>query len=149
MRLRQRENQSDRVLVGLKIGTFLAVAVLIGVIVLLVTANVDSQPVSRRSPAVPKITPSGSVAPTTTTTTTTTVDPPAVLTETTEVGAEPATPSDPPKPVPRQRQRPGFQFAVIGERCPQPGAFSFTRDHRPVTCARRTPAEQPRWQPVF
>jgi hypothetical protein len=144
MRRQERDEQSKRGLLGLKIATVLAGAGLIGVIVLLVMAAASTdQPVSNGSPAVPKITASGSVAPTTTPT----VDPPAVLTETTEADAEPATPSEPPKPAPKTK-RPRFEFAVIGERCSQLGAFSFTRERRPVVCTRRSPSEQPRWQPV-
>jgi hypothetical protein len=79
------------------------------------------------------------------------MDPPALNTETAEIAGLPSsvTTTHAPRPSSKPPRRPGFEFAVIGQKCQNPGAFSFTKDSQPVVCFRRSPSDDPRWFPIF
>jgi hypothetical protein len=147
-------NRSDRILIGLKVATFVAAAGLLGVIILLFTAGTND-PVATQAPAIPKIVPSpGDDAPGTgPTTTPTQIAPPDLQNETAEIAGRPAITSTNRPPKPSRTTNPprstGFNFAVIGGHCSNPGSFSVTREHQPVLCMRRSPVDEPRWVPVF
>jgi hypothetical protein len=148
----RRPERPDRVLIGLKVATCVAAAGLLTVIVLLATAG-GNTPAARNSPAVPKIVPSpGDDAPgSTTTTVPAQIDPPELQNDTAEIAGQPTTTNRPPKTSKTQRppRQPGFDFAVIGERCSNPGSFSVTREFQAVMCVRRSPTDEPRWTPMF
>ena len=154
-RHRRRPGKTDRVLLWLKAATILAATGLLGVVVLLAMSGEDPN-TARRSPTVPTIVPGGSgddrgrPAPTSATPT---MDPPALLTETAEIAVSPPPPPPPttisqPRPTSPPPRPPEFPFAVIGERCSPPGAFSITREHDPVVCMRRR-GDGTRWAPAF
>jgi hypothetical protein len=149
----RKPERPDRILIGLKVATGIAAAGLLTVVVLLISAGVEA-PAANRSPAVPKIVPSpGDDAPAATTTSTQ-LQPPDLQSDTQEIAGQPAptTTSRSPRPTRTQKpppRQPGFEFAVIGERCPKPGAFSITKESEPVMCFRRSPTDEPRWLPVF
>jgi hypothetical protein len=92
----------------------------------------------------------------TTTTPSPAVVPPVTSTATSEVAPPPATP-EPPAPEPRvvtttkptprpttppPESRRDRRFAVVGQSCSRPGAYSFTSRYQPVVC------EGGRWQLV-
>jgi hypothetical protein len=145
----RRPERADRVLIGLKVATCVAAAGLLAVVVLLITAGTGA-PAAKRSPSVPRI-PSGDDA--SATTTTTAIAPPELRSDTAEIaGAAPTTTTSQPRRstrTPKPPRQPNIDFAVVGERCSSPGAFSVTREYEPVMCLRRSPTAEPRWAPVF
>jgi hypothetical protein len=151
-RRHRRKDKRDRVLTGLKLATFVAAAGLLGVLVLLATTGLQSQSADR-SPSVPKFTPGDDGPNYQPVPTTTTIDPPALNTDSAAIVGQPTTTTTPRPPrtssKPPQHQPPPIQFAVIGQRCNSPGAFSVTKDYQPVVCYRRFPGDDPRWFPFF
>jgi hypothetical protein len=147
----RRPKRSDRVVLGLKISTFLVAAGLIGMVVLLVTDGADNHSAAGRSPAIPKITSSQSAgAPAAPTETSSPViEAPEQQTLTEEIVATPPpTTTTPTSAPPSQPSPPPVQFAVIGERCDNPGTFSVTREQEPVMCYRSSRGPS-RWRRVF
>lgn len=148
----RKADRPDRVLLTLKIATFLAATVLVSSVVLLVTFGDNTQPAAgRQSPAIPTITNSqpaddASAAPSTEPTT---IVAPTMNTETANIVASPTPPPvpSPSTPPPASSRPPQIRFAVIGDRCDNPGAFSVTRDFQAVVCARQQHGS-PRWRPV-
>lgn len=150
-RRHRRSDRRDRVLTGLKIATFVAAAGLLGVIILLATTGIQDN-TADRSPSVPKFTPGDDGPKYQPVPTTTTIDPPALNTDTAEIAGHPpvTTTTHPPKTTSKPPRRPPtFDFAVIGAKCSNPGAFSVTKDYQPVVCFRRFPSDDPRWYPFF
>lgn len=149
-RRHRRQAEPDRVLIGLKIATFLAAAGLIGVIILLASAGGNGA--AGRVPAQQRIGSGDDARPNEPAPTTppTVIEPPAMRTETSYIAGTPPPPPPPPPKRPRPpTTSPDPQFAVIGERCPQRGMFYFTKDRQPVMCYSPTPNEPPTWRPVF
>jgi hypothetical protein len=145
----RRQDRPDRVLIGLKIATFLAACGVLGVIVLLAGGGSDSaSPVG----APPKIIKGqlGDDAPQTIPTPVTpkaVVAPPALRTETAEITRTPSA-SKTPKP-PRTAPpttAPAPSLPSVGDPCPEPGMWSVTANYEPVFCYGNAP---PRWRRVF
>jgi hypothetical protein len=156
-RRHRRQAHRDRVLIGLKIATFLAAGGLIGVVILW-AGNGDggNDLAKQQTPAVPKIVPSHpSDASPTTTPPPTMINLPALRTGTSQIVAQPPPPPPPPPtsaPTPPTQPPPPAPdppFAVIGQPCPEPGMFYFTRDYQPAVCFSDPPDAPPRWHPVF
>jgi hypothetical protein len=151
----RRPQKPDRVLLGLKIATFLAAGGLIGIIVLLASSTLPNQV------AVPAENPptqgqSGDDAPRPVPTTSTeplAIAPPALRTETARIDGRPAAPPTSrkaaPPPIEQPARPPARTFPVIGEPCSPPGTWSVTREYQPVVCASTRPGEKPRWYRVF
>jgi len=151
----RRPKRSDRVVLGLKIATFLVVAGLVGVVLLVVTGGADNHPAADRSPAIPKITPSrvpSSPAAPDETSASPVIEAPELQTQTEVIVAAPPPPTvappspPPPAPPPPPQQR--LDFAVIGERCDDPGSFSITREQEPVMCVPSSRGSA-RWREMF
>jgi hypothetical protein len=145
----RRQDKPDRVLIGLKIATFLAACGVIGVIVLLAVGG-PGRPTPAAAP--PKIVTGqlGDDAPQTIPTPTTpkvAIAPPALRTETTEFTQAPTTSRSPrPAPPASPVTPPAQGLPVVGEPCPAPGMWSMTANYEPVYCYGGTP---PRWRRVF
>lgn len=152
-RRHRRPTKPDRVVVALKIATFLVGAAVIGLIILMATgwpnevagrvpvptehatdpSDDDAEPYEPAEPSP------------------TMIAPPAHA-ETSLVAPQPAPPSTPkptPTTPPARPQQPGFTFAAIGQPCQEPGSFSVTSTYEPVVCWAEPPTDQPRWQRVF
>jgi hypothetical protein len=147
----RRQAKPDRVLLGLKIATFLAACGFIAVVVLL-AGKASSDNATPRPPAPKPDTSQPSDDATPPTPVPAAVDPPALRTEMTSLTGKPAPPpsaAPAPKPTTEPSQPPDLIFAVIGQPCPEPGRWSFTRDYQPVVCASSPPGSQPRWHRVI
>lgn len=146
----RRQNKPDRVLIALKVATFLAAAGLVGLIILWASGSGPDKAAPRPTSPTPVITQPGDDAPPTTTVTT--IEPPALRTETSTIALKPPPPPpNTPKPPPSTRptEPPGINFPVVGQPCPEPGMWSVTSNYEPVVCASNPPGSQPRWIPVF
>ncbi|HET9142198.1 hypothetical protein [Actinophytocola sp.] len=148
----RRPKQSDRVVLALKITTFVLLAGLVGMVVLLFTDEPASRPAAGQSPAVPTITPSRegdrpSVAPTEPSVPPV-IEEPEMQTRTADIVATPSTTTTTSAAPPPQPAPPPIQYAVIGERCDDPGAFSITREQETVMCVRSSRGSF-RWRQVF
>lgn len=153
-RRHRRPTKPDRVVVALKIATFLVGAGVIGLIILMATGWPNEVAGRVPVPTEHATDPSGddaepyesrSAEPSPT------MIAPPVRAETSLVAPKPAPPST-PKPAPTTppaRQQPGFTFAVIGQPCQEPGSFSVTSNYEPVVCWAEPPTDQPRWQRMF
>jgi hypothetical protein len=145
----RRQDKPDRVLIGLKIATFLAACGLVGVIILLtVGGSQRPHPVAAQPKAPTGQT--GDDAPRTTPTPTEhppVVAPPALRTEVAEITKTQTTPKAPKPAPPAQPGNPGPQnLPVVGQPCPEPGMWSVTANYEPVFCYGNSP---PRWRKVF
>ena len=145
----RRQDRPDRVLIGLKIATFVAACGLVGVIVLLMGGGSD---VATSAAAPPKIGTgqSGDDAPRSTPTPVTpkaAIDPPALRTETGEITRAPTSSKHPrPTSTTPTTTAPAPRVPAVGEPCPEPGAWSMTPNFEPVYC----PVDgTPRWHRVF
>ena len=147
-RRHRRAAKPDRVLVVLKIATAIAAAGLVGVIILL-TGGHDTASSAKRPAGSTGQSGDDATAEQTPSTQQLVIDPPALLTETASIAApRTTTESKPPKPAPpKPTQNQGF--AVVGQRCQNPGAFSVTSDYQPVVCMNDKPNGPDRWHPVF
>jgi hypothetical protein len=147
----RRQEKPDPVLRWLKIATVVAAAGLVGLTIVLASGAGSDEATPRPVPRKPAITQPSDDAPTTTTPPR--IDPPALRTETSTIALKPPPPSSTPKPRPTTRpprqSDPGFDFAVVGKPCPEPGVWSVTSNYEPVVCASQPPGRQPRWTPVF
>jgi hypothetical protein len=153
-RRHRRSPEPDRILLGLKIGTFLAAGGLIGVIILLATgeSNVaDRAPTEQRigaesrqpDDAPPPLTSRPAAPPTVLT-------PPTMRTQTANIAGPSSRPPEPaPAPPPAQRSEPAPEVAVLGEPCPQVGTFALTRNREPVMCYPPSGGGPSRWNRVF
>lgn len=148
----RRQEKPDRVLITLKIATFLAACGVIGVIVLLAVGGPDPAAPAAAPPKIVKgqlgddapQTPSTSVTPNA-------VEPPALRTETAEITRTPtptptSTSSTSSKPKKTVEPTPAPGLPVVGEPCPEPGMWSVTANYEPVYCYGNSP---PRWRRVF
>lgn len=156
-RRHRKQPQPDRVVLGLKIATFLAGVGLLGVIILLAGSGPDG-PDRSAAPAPAQATgapgPSGDdayVPRQRQTTPATVIDPPAVRTDSSKVASKPTPTSKPPATTTSKPPAGAGMtgFATIGERCDEPGAFSFTSAFEPVVCMSDSPSDPPRWHPMF
>lgn len=150
-RRHRREPERDRILLGLKIGTFLAAAGLIAMVILLTTGGSDvadrvaEQRIGAESPPPDDAPPSTAPRPVSPPTV---IAPPTVRTETAHIAGPSSTPPSPSQPPPPQTA-PEPQFAVIGEPCPEVGAFATTRNRESVMCYPPTRGGTSRWNRVF
>jgi hypothetical protein len=136
----RRKPQPDRILLGLKIGTFAAVGALIGVVILLAAGESD---VPGNATDEQRIGTGPSGAPGTTTAPPTTsaapkpvIAPPALRTESARITGPPSRAPEPPPQqlAPTPAPAPNPLFAVIGEPCPEVGEFAITDRREPVMC---------------
>lgn len=145
----RRQAKPDRVLLGLKIATFVAACGVLAMMVLLVTGG-PSNPASRANPPKAATGQVGDDAPRQQPAPTAeqpVAEPPALRTETAEIKGAPST-SKAPKPtsVPVTTPRRQQPTPVVGEPCPQMGMWSMTENFEPVVCYGDSP---PRWRRVF
>jgi hypothetical protein len=143
----QRPGKPDRVLIALKVATFMAACGVLGVIVLLALGGPG--PASPAA-APPKIIKGqlGDDAPQTIPTPATpkaVVAPPALRTETAEITRTP-TSSKLPAPTTQPPVPPAPSLPAVGQPCAQPGMWSVTPNFEPVFCSGDSP---PRWRRVF
>jgi hypothetical protein len=148
----QRPGRPDRVLIGLKIATFIAACGVLVVMVLLVSSG-PSSPTPRANPPRTGTAQAGDDAPSQQSTPTAeqpVAEPPVLRTETAEIKGVPATTSRPstststPTTTPSRRPRP--RLPVVGEPCPGAGMWSVTERFEPVVCYGDS---SPRWRRVF
>lgn len=144
----RRQDKPDRVLIGLKIATFVAACGLVGVVILLTAGGSDRPTQAAGVPKAPTGQ-SGDDAPRTSPTVSTpkaVVAPPALRTETTQITQAPAAPK-PPRPAPTHvTAQPAPNLPVVGQPCTEPGMWSVTANYEPVFCYGDAP---PRWRRVF
>ncbi|HEU5470863.1 MAG TPA: hypothetical protein VFV67_09440 [Actinophytocola sp.] len=147
----RKKTEPDRVLLAIKTATFLAAAGLVTGIVLLVNAGAEPPAAANSGPAVPRISPSPPAddAPPSQSGVPTAIAAPTLNTETANIVASPppAPPAPPASSAASRPSQPRFDFAEIGDRCDDPGAFSVTRDYEPVVCARQQRGS-PRWRAI-
>jgi len=144
----RRPDKPDRVLIALKIATFLAACGVIGVIVLLTVGGTGP---AAPAAAPPKIVKGqvGDDAPRTIPTPETpaaVVAPPVLSTETTEITRSPTSSRTAPPARNAPPAAPAPRLPVVGEPCPSPGMWSLTQNYEPVYCYGDAP---PRWRRVF
>lgn len=138
----RREAKRDNVVVVLKAATFAIVLVLVGAVVLLVTAS-GEEPVAS-GPAVPEIGTShlpSAVAPSSSVPLAAIVVP-----EVRSVTAQvvPTAPTAEPGPTGGDGR-----FVVVGEPCATRGEYAFTERYEPVVCGGRKSRQRLVWQPLF
>jgi hypothetical protein len=145
----RRQPSRDTVLVVLKAATVAVAIALVGVVILLATAD-DGEPAAN-SPGVPQIetsdTPAASGEPAAGA-----IVLPEVRSQTTELSVTPPPPVTQPTVPTSDDDPPGpgnDDFVRVGEPCDTPGAYAFTESFDPVVCDRRGPNGRLSWQRIF
>lgn len=157
-RRHRKQPHTDRVVLGLKIATFVAAGGLLGVVVLLAGSGQTDRS------AAPQATPPTS-APGTSgddayeprqrqTDPPPVIAPPAVQTESSTVAPKPKPAATQAPKAPAQAAAPQAEAVqstvpTIGARCDRPGTFAITGSFQPVVCRGNSPTDPPRWHFPF